>query len=469
MSSDTRPPTAQVLLVDDEVEHAQVMADALRKPGHVCTVRNSLKEALLELQGGAFDVIVTDLIMEGQPQGMAVLDEARRLQPTAKTIMVTAHGDIPTAKEALRKGAYDFIEKPLDLDVFRNLVNNAAEAAMLISRNQMLEEHHDEQFGFGAIVGTSPAMRQIIAMIKRVAPTDLPVLILGETGTGKELIARAIHHASKRSRERFKPVNCAAFTESLLESELFGHVKGAFTGADRAKEGVFEYANKGTLFLDEIGDMPLGMQSKLLRALESGEIVPVGSNEPRRTDVRFVAATHRDLDQMVAEGRFRQDLYFRIKGVEIRLPALRERREDIPLLIAHGVARHSSEYNKSVRGISQDALRAMVAYSWPGNVRQLLTVVANLVVFCEEGGEINFDLLPIEIKKAGHEYSGTSPTASGTTGFSGSLAGIDLAELEKRAIRETLKLTGGNREQAAEMLGIGERTLYRKLKEYGLR
>ena len=453
--------------MDDEVEHAHAMADALRRPGHVCTVRTSLTVAMTELQGGAFDVLVTDLIMEGQPQGMRVLEEARRLQPTAKTIMVTAHGDIPTAKDALRKGAYDFIEKPLDLDVFRNLVNNAAEAAMLINRNQVLEESQDEQFGFGAIVGTSPVMRQIISIIKRVGPTDIPVLILGETGTGKELIARAIHHVSRRAKERFKPVNCAAFTESLLESELFGHMKGAFTGADRAKEGVFEYANKGTLFLDEIGDMPVGMQSKLLRSLESGEVVPVGSNESRKTDVRLVSATHRDLDQMVKEGTFRQDLYFRIKGVELRLPPLRERREDIPLLIAHGVARHASEYGKVIRGITQDALQAMVAYAWPGNVRQLLTVVANLVVFCDDGGEITLDLLPIEIKQAGRAGSGgTDGVVSGTAG---SLAGIDLAELEKRAIRETLKLTSGNREQAAEMLGIGERTLYRKLKEYGLR
>jgi len=465
--SDTRLPIAQVLIVDDEVEHAHAMADALRRPGHVCTVRNSLADAMTELQGGAFDVIVTDLIMEGQPQGMRVLEEARRLQPTAKTIMVTAHGDIPTAKDALRKGAYDFIEKPLDLDVFRNLVNNAAEAAMLINRNQTLEESQDEQFGFGAIVGTSPAMRQIISVIKRVGPTDIPVLILGETGTGKELIARAIHHVSRRAKERFKPVNCAAFTESLLESELFGHVKGAFTGADRAKEGVFEYANKGTLFLDEIGDMPVGMQSKLLRSLESGEVVPVGSNESKRTDVRLVSATHRDLDQMVKEGTFRQDLYFRIKGVELRLPPLRERREDIPLLIAHGVARHASEYGKMIRGITQDALQAMVAYGWPGNVRQLLTVVANLVVFCDDGGEITLDLLPIEIKQAGRP--GSAGTEGVGSGMAGSLAGIDLAELEKRAIRETLKLTSGNREHAAEMLGIGERTLYRKLKEYGLR
>jgi len=459
MAKNSRTPTAQVLIVDDEVEHADVMADALRRPGHVCTVRNSLADALVELEGGRFDVIVTDLIMEGEPAGMTLLEETGRLQPMAKSIMVTAHGDIPTAKEAIRKGAYDFIEKPLDLEVFRNLVNRAAEAVLLNQQNESLREQLEEKYGFEGIIGVSSPMREVISTLQQVGPTDIPVLIRGETGTGKELIARALHQASKRSRRNFKPVNCAAFTESLLESQLFGHVKGAFTGADKATEGVFEYANGGTLFLDEIGDMPLEMQSKLLRVLESGEVVRVGANEPKMVDVRLLAATHRDLEQMIKDGDFRQDLYFRIKGVDLSLPALRDRREDIPLLVRYTISQETASGEKTIADVDDAAMRLLVGYDWPGNVRQLITVVRNMVVFCPDGERISVEHLPYEVRNVSPD------SASG----GGSLAGVDLAELEKRAIRETLKMTDGNREQAAQLLGIGERTLYRKLKEFGLR
>ncbi len=466
MAKDRSIPTAQVLIIDDEPDHAQVMADALRRPGHICTVRNTIEEAIIELQGGQFDVIVTDLIMAGVPSGMQILEDAKRLQPDARTLMVTAHGDIATAKEALRKGAYDFIEKPLDLEVFRNLVNRAAEAAMLYQENEDLREQLDDMYGFHGIIGQSAPMRHIISVLQQVAPTDMPVMIIGETGTGKELVARALHQASKRASKRFKPVNCAAFTESLLESQLFGHVKGAFTGADKPAEGVFEYANGGTLFLDEIGDMPLGMQSKLLRVLESGEVVRVGSNESKNVDVRLVSATHQNLESMTDKEEFRRDLFFRIKGIEIILPPLRERRDDIPLLVQYEVMQYSKKIGKPIRGITESALQRLIAFDWPGNVRQLLTVTDHMVLFCDEDGEIGNEHLPAEIINGA---DGNRIATSTTSGASGSLAGIDLAELEKRAIRETLKLAEGNREQAAKMLGIGERTLYRKLKDYGLR
>jgi len=459
MAKDSTIPTAQVLIVDDEADHADVMADALRKPGHICTVRHSPGEALAELEGGRFDVIVTDLMMEDRPAGMSILEAARARQPWAKTIMVTAHGDIPTAKEAIRGGAYDFIEKPLDLDVFRNLVNRAAEAAMLRTQIEALSDQLHREYSYDGIVGASPAMRQVVRTIQQIAPTDIPVLLVGETGTGKDLIARVIHQNSRRARQRFKPVNCAAFTESLLESELFGHVKGAFTGAEKNTEGVFEYADGGTLFLDEIGDMPLGMQSKLLRVLESGEVVRVGSNDPRTVDVRFVSATHRDLGQMVKGGRFRQDLFFRIKGAEIHLPPLRDRREDIPLLAQHQIHLLNQRTGRHIIGVKDEAIRKLTTYDWPGNVRQLNRVIELMCVFAEDGQELGLSHLPAEIA------DDAGRAAPGST----SLAGIDLAEIEKRAIRETLKLTGGNREQAAKMLGIGERTLYRLLKEYGLR
>lgn len=469
--------TAQVLIVDDEIEHAIVMADALRKPGHICTVRNSLETAMVELQGGQFDVIVTDLIMQGEPAGMKVLEEARRLQPMANTLMVTAHGDIPTAKQALRMGAYDFIEKPLDLEVFRNLVNRAAEAVMLKQQNENLRTQLDDKYGYEGIIGSSAQIRQVISIIQQIGPTDIPVLISGETGTGKELIAHALHNASHRKTNNFKPVNCAAFNESLLESQLFGHIKGAFTGADKPAEGVFEYASGGTLFLDEIGDMPLGMQSKLLRVLESGEVVRVGANESKTVDVRLISATHRNINEMVNNGEFRQDLFYRVKGVEINLPALRDRREDIPLLVNHTIEQvrkqtiNGSSTGKSIAGINDEVMRLLIGFDWPGNVRQLLTVIRNMVVFCKDGQTLSMEYLPSEIR-LGHS-AGSSATgeinSSSNTVVPGSLAGVDLAELEKRAIRETLKMTQGNREQAAALLGIGERTLYRKLKEFGLR
>ncbi len=459
MARDSSTPTAQVLIVDDEADHADVMADALRKPGHICTVRHSLDEARVELEGGHFDVIVTDLMMHGRPDGMTILAEAKTRQPGAKTIMVTAHGDIPTAKEAIRGGAYDFIEKPLDLEVFRNLVNRAAEAAVLRAQVDALSEQLGEEYSFEGIVGASPAIRQMVRTLQQIAPTDIPVLLIGETGTGKDLVARVIHQNSRRAKQRFKPVNCAAFTESLLESELFGHVKGAFTGAEKNTEGVFEYANGGTLFLDEIGDMPLGMQSKLLRVLESGEVVRVGSNDPRTVDVRFIAATHRDLEAMVKDETFRQDLFFRIKGVEIKLPPLRDRREDIPLLAQHQINLLNQRNGRNVLGVTDEVAQKLMAYDWPGNVRQLNRIIELMCVFAEDGGELEAAHLPAEVSGASDSNASSS----------GSLAGIDLAELEKRAIRETLKLTGGNREQTARMLGIGERTLYRLLKEYGLR
>lgn len=495
---------AQVLIVEDEPDHADVMADALRKPGHVCTIAASVKDALEELRGGGFDVVVTDLRMpnsagvrtsvpgpDGQPgvvatdgsnAGLVVLDAARQLQPNAETVMVTAHGDVPTARTAFKHGVFDFIEKPLDLAVFRSLVNRAAETVLLrhyAAREGLRPEDGDnddpqlvQHAGFQGIIAGSEPMRQILHTVKTVAAAPIPVLITGESGTGKELIAQAIHRNSKRADQRFVPFNCAGQSESLLESELFGHAKGAFTGADRERQGVFEYANRGTLFLDELGDMPLTMQAKLLRVLENGEVVRVGSNEPRKVDVRFVSATNKDLEHEVAAGRFRQDLYFRIKGAHVELPPLRDRREDIPRIVRHAAARFAADLARPTPHVTDAAMMRLTAYHWPGNVRQLLNVVQNAVVMAAGDpaappqGEFTVDVrhVPAEVS-----VGDDADADSNTTGAAGSLAGTSLESLEKRAIRETLKLTGGNREQTAKLLGIGERTLYRKLKEYGLR
>jgi len=452
--------TGQILVIDDEPDHAEVMAEALRRLGHVCTLVHSLAQAKEELQHGSFDLIVTDLKMEDDDDGMNVLAAARATQPNAETIMVTAHGDVPTAKAAIKGGAFDFIEKPLDLDVFRTLCGNALNTVFLRAQNSDLRSRLDQQFGFEGIIGNSPPIRQLIATMKQIAPSPIPVLITGESGTGKELVAQAIHNNSKRAKRQFAPLNCAGLSESILEDELFGHVRGAFTGAEKDRQGRFEYANHGTLFLDEVGDMPKSMQAKLLRVLQSGEIVRVGSNEPRHVDVRLVSATNHDLAQRVKDGEFREDLFFRIKGVELKLPSLRERREDIPLLTRHFVAQYAHQMEREVPAVAEDVQMTLMQFDWPGNVRQLMNVIQNMVVIAE-GDTLEPRHLPAEVAQAvGND---------GELGGSINTGGMSLDQLEKQAIRNALRTTAGNREQAAKMLGIGERTLYRKLKEYGLK
>jgi DNA-binding NtrC family response regulator len=506
-------PRAQILIVDDEHDHAETMADALRAKaggGHVCTIVHEVPRALEELRHGSFDLIITDLRMpnsagahgvsiDGGDAGLRVLEQARKLQPQAETIMVTAHGDVPTARAAFKHGAFDFIEKPLDVAVFRALVNRAAEAVVLRheagGEMQELVQHQ----GFEGIIAGSEAMRRILRQVKTVAGSALPVLITGESGTGKELIAQAIHKNSPRAGKRFVALNCAAEAENLLEDQLFGHVRGAFTGAEKDREGVFEYASGGTLFLDEIGDMPLKMQAKLLRVLETGEIVRLGSNEPRKTDVRLVSATNKDIKAMAArseQATFREDLIYRIAGATIHLPPLRDRREDVPRIVRHAIARFATAQGPSTPTpeITDPAMMRLTAYAWPGNVRQLLNVVLNMVVTALGENAMSERPVPAVVLDARHipeeirtpdeaelgssddassgqhassASAGTGPGTGAAAG--GTLAGTTLEQLERNAIRDTLKLTGGNREHAAKLLGIGERTLYRKLKEYGLR
>lgn len=449
---------AQILIVDDEPDHAEVMAESLRRLGHVCTIIDGFDAAKEELTMGSFDVIVTDMVMEEEQSGLKVLELANEQQETAATIVVTAHGDVPTAKAALQGGAYDFIEKPLDLDVFRNLVNRAAETVMLRQQNESLKGQVDSAYGFEGIIGESTAIRKVIELIRQVSPSHLPVLITGESGTGKELVASAVHNQSKRVSKKYVAFNCAGQSESLLEDQLFGHVRGAYTGADRDREGVFEYANGGTLFLDEIGDMPLTMQAKLLRVLETGDVVRLGQNKERSTDVRFVSATNQNLKARCESGEFREDLFFRINGAEIHVPPLRDRREDIPLLVNHALGKYAAEMDCAMPTISEPAMLRLVGYDWPGNVRELFNVVQRMAVIA--GGEsIAIGHVPEEIRSSESDDSSDV----------GSLAGIGLDKLEKEAIRQTLAMTGGNRENTANLLGIGERTLYRKLKEYGIK
>ncbi len=329
-------PPIQVLIVDNDRMHAEAMADSLRSVGFACTVAGGGSEAISLLESSTFEIVVSDLKMP-DVGGLEVLAKSRELQPDAEVVLVTGHGTIESAVEAMRRGAFNYLLKPLDLKQLRAVVENAARSQYLRRANAELHRRLDERFGFEGVIGNSPQMHDVVMRMQRIAPTDATVLIQGDTGTGKELVAKAIHQNSPRKKRPFVPLNCAALSEHILESELFGHIRGAFTDASSDRQGKFEYADGGTLFLDEVGDMPISTQIKLLRVLESGEITRVGSNEPVRVNVRILSATNRDLEKAIAAGTFREDLYHRLKVVTIVLPRLADRREDIPLLVEYFV------------------------------------------------------------------------------------------------------------------------------------
>lgn len=449
---------AEILIVEDESAHAEAIQEGLSRLGHNCVTAGDGGEGIAKIKTHPFDIIVTDLRLGSAETGLDVLVAAREHLPAAKVILITAHSTVQTCRTALQQGAFDYIEKPLDLDELRSVVQRAAENTAQKRAISELKERLDERYGFENIIGQSPAMIKILQTLRRLAASDIPVLILGESGTGKELLANAIHQNSQRSQKRFVAINCAGLSETLLEDELFGHVKGAYTGAAGERAGRFEYADGGTMFLDEVGDMPLPMQAKLLRVLENGEVIRVGSNDAQRVNVRIISATNSDLATRVKDKEFREDLYFRIKGATIEIPPLRQRRDDIPLLIEHFVERANETHGTKVKGISLDVRRVLVAYPWPGNVRQLKNVVENMVVLSADD-KLTVADIPVEIY--------TPPADMADQQFS-QLAGISLEDAEKELIRNTLKMVSGNREQAAGILGIGERTLYRKIKEYGL-
>ena len=454
------PPkaSAEILIVDDEIPHAEAVKEGLQRAGHRCTALNDGASAISALSARHFDIIVTDLVLGQDPDGMEVLRQAQKLSPATKVILITAHSSVQTCRTALQQGAFDYVEKPLDLDELRAVVSRAAEDTTLRKEILELRARLDERYGFDGIIGNSPAMLEILQTIHRIAPSDLPVLLLGESGTGKELLANAIHQNSQRADKRFVAINCAGLSESLLEDELFGHVKGAYTGATTDRAGRFEHADGGTLFLDEVGDMPLAMQAKLLRVLENGEVVRVGSNEPIRVNVRVISATNSNLRSRIDDKQFREDLYFRIKGATIEIPPLRQRRQDIPTLMEYFISQASQAHGKKINSANADVRRVLLAYPWPGNVRQLHNVIENMVVMAESD-TLGLADLPAELRHPADDRS-ASP--------SDYLMGISLEQAEKELIRNTLKLVGGNREQAAGILGIGERTLYRKIKEFGL-
>ncbi len=460
------PPTPKpgeglkVLVIDDEPFHAETVAEGLERVGYECVLATSGKAGARLIEQEDFDVIVTDLKM-ADLDGLAILRKAREVLPEAEVIMITGHGDVKTAVEAIKEGAANYLTKPVDLEELRAIVDKAGERLRLAKANRELKRQLDEKFGFEGVIGNSPAMHQVIRECQAIAPTNATVLILGETGTGKELIARAIHNNSPRKNKPFAPLNCTAFNENLLDDELFGHEVGAFTGADRMRKGRFEYANGGTLFLDEIGDMPLTLQAKLLRVLENKEVFRIGSNEPIKVNVRLVSATFRDLEQAIAEGKFRQDLYHRLKVMTIRLPPLRERREDIPLLAVHFIKELNAQHGKHVTSIAEPVRRAMAAYDWPGNVRELRNFIESMVVLDTDGVLDLDDVQDSAVIKR-------TPPVDGRASGPAHLVGRPLTEVERYYIEQALALTEGNREEAAKMLGIGERTLYRVIQEWKL-
>jgi two-component system response regulator HydG len=446
----------RVLVVDDDEPHAQAVAESLERIGYECVVATGGREAIRLIEEQTFDIVLTDLIMD-DVGGLDVLAKAKRELPDAKVVILTAHNTIKTAVTAMQAGAETYLTKPLDVSELRTVADKVSHSQRLARSNIELQKQLNERFGFEGVIGNSAAMHNVVARLRQIAPTSATVLITGESGTGKELVAKALHNNSPRRYKPFVPLNCAALSENILESELFGHVKGAFTGADRERKGWFEHANGGTLFLDEVGDIPPATQVKLLRALESGEIVRVGTNEPVKVNVRLISATNRELNDAIAAGTFRQDLYHRLKVVSVKLPPLRQRREDIPLLLDHFLKEAATAHGKTVTAISPAARKSLMAYAWPGNVRELKNTIESMVVI-DVDGVLDADDLTEDVQAVS--------TASGEP-----LAGADhligkkLDEVEKYYIAEALKLTGGNREEAAGLLGIGERTLYRKIKE----
>jgi DNA-binding NtrC family response regulator len=450
-----------VLVVDDERDHADGLVEALGRLSVKALAVYTGEHAVEVLRNQAVDVVVTDLKLEGQVDGLDVLREAKKHSDSTEVILITAYATIDNCKEAIRQGAFDYLVKPLDIDQLRTLVERAARKALAVPTRQAQVHQEPEAFFFEGIKGVSSAMQSIFEIVRRVAPTNISVLIEGPSGTGKELLARAIHNNSLRRDKPFKPVNCAGLTETLLESELFGHVKGAFTGANTDRKGLFEIADKGTLFLDEIGDMPLTMQAKLLRVIEDGIVIPVGSCKATVVDVRIISATNHSLTKLIERKEFREDLYFRIRGVNVSLPLLRERAADIPILAEHFLQEAAEETGSQVKGFTPAAMSILTGYEWPGNIRQLRNAVRTMVVMCDRE-KIDIQDLPPEMSQR-RQLPG--PTIAPSPA---SLAGASLNEIEKKAIMDTLAKTEGNREQAAKILGIGERTLYRKIKEYNL-
>ena len=439
---------AKVLVADDEAIVRESLRDWLGDVGHQVLTAENGPQALEIIRKEKPGILITDLVMPGM-DGIELMKKAREIAPGLEVIIITAYGSIPTAINAIREGAYDYIEKPFCPERAELLIDKLMEHQWLLEENIALQQKLEERYRFENIIAKSPRMQQVIEVIKVVAKSNATVLITGDTGTGKELVARAIHSQSYRHDEPFVAVSCAALPESLLESELFGHEKGSFTGAYAQKKGKFEVANRGTLFLDEIGEMSANIQVHLLRVLEEKEFNRVGGNEPIKVDVRVISATNRDMKQAVAQGKFREDLYYRLNVVNIELPPLRERIEDIPLLTQHFLKGFALENQKKITGFSPEATDFLLKHDWPGNVRELENSIERAVILARNPVIEVGDLSQQEVVPAGSASSAKN-----------------LKQVEKKHIQDILAETGGNYTEAARILGISRMTLYNKAKAY---
>ena len=446
-------PSMNILIVDDEPTIRETCAEVAQQTGMKATTVASAEEALEVLENSAVDIVLTDLMLQ-RTSGLELLKRVHDTNPTLPVIVLTQYGTIDSAVAATRLGAVDYVTKPFRIEELRARLERAARAVELQQENQLLREQLRTRPGFGGLIGVCERMQRVYKIIQKVSQHEYPVLILGESGTGKELVAKSIHFSGPRKDRPFAPVDCSALVPTLIESELFGHVKGAFTGAQHGKQGLLEAAQGGTLSLDEIGDMPTDLQAKLLRALQEREVKPVGSTDRRRIDVRIIAATNRDLEFAIKSGTFRQDLYFRLNVVQVKLPPLRERKSDIPLLVTSFLDKFSDR-EQPPRTISEDAMRQLIGYDWPGNVRELENAIERAVAL-GSGRIVHVADLPSNL-----QYPTTERVPDKNEL-------LPLEELERRAILRTLRETGGDKLAAARILGIGKTTLYRKLKQYHL-
>ncbi len=448
-------PQPLILIVDDDSPHRSMLRTVLRGWGYAVEEAEDGAAAVEQVRARAFDAVLTDVRM-ARLDGIAALREIREWNPSIPVLIMTAWSSVQNAVDALRLGAYDYLTKPLELDELKLALERALDHTRLARESQ--EPGRAQSEASSLLLGRSDAMRELVEMVDTVAPTEATVLVSGESGTGKELVARAIQAASTRRDKPFVTINCAALAENLLESELFGHEKGAFTGADRRREGRFVQAHGGTLFLDEIGEMPLSLQAKLLRVLQQGEVQRVGCDETIKVDVRVIAATNRVLADEVAAGRFREDLFYRLNVIGLEVPPLRARREDIPLLASTFLERHAAANRKTIKGFTPQAMDAMLRYGWPGNVRELENAVERAVIL--SGGEYVAErALPLAVQNA------PVPDADGEELALGSMS---LEDVERKAIEATLRETEDNKSEAARRLGITRATLHSKLKKYGL-
>ena len=452
---------SKILVVDDDRGHRTMLRTLVSGWGYEVTEADDGSVAIEKVHDEPFDLILMDVRMV-QMSGLEALPEIKRFNPAIPVLIMTAYSSVETAVEALRKGAYDYLTKPLDFEELKLAIERAMDHTRLKQENRELKKRLGEPFDPGNIVGSSKVMMDLLETAALVAPTETTVLITGESGTGKEIIAGAIHYNSKRSKKPFITVNCAAIAETLLESELFGHEKGAFTGADRRRDGRFRQAHGGTIFLDEIGEMSMSMQAKLLRVLQEKEIQRVGGDEVLSVDVRVLAATNRDLQKEIEESRFREDLFYRLNVVSLHVPPLRERREDIPLLAQHFLVSFAEKNRKRIKGFTPLAMDLMVRHPWPGNVRELMNAVERGVVL-SRGDYVTEEDLPMALRE-GAEEEETGDEEILVLGATD----VPLDEVEKATIIRTLEAAGNNKSEAARRLGITRRTLHKKLKKYGM-